>query len=235
MKQTILMVMFAVLAGCTNPHEYKVLTLTESERVELDKSLMSDEKRLLSAYLKRIEKNKTKLGNNITVREALTEQRGYKEIAKNKSGLSFAPSESSTTLATPTMREHEELRTSMPIKLISKEKVSNDDGDTVVFTFNVQNNFPKTVKVMSGDVVFYDVDGDEILRHKIHYLGSIDSQRKVNYKVNVPVKLNVPIDEVSDEDKMFWERDIDSLDVKSNVYNVYFTDGTDIQNKRSAR
>lgn len=235
MKKTIFMLMFAVLAvlaGCSNPHDYKVLTLTDSERVELDKTLTSDEKRLLSAYVKRLEKNKTKLGQNITVREAITVQRDYKPMARNQSGISFAPTESSAMATKPTMLDHEELGKLMPITLVSKENISKDDGDTVVFTFSIQNNFPKTAKVMSGDVVFYDVDGDEILRHKIQYLGSIDPKRKVNYKVNIPVKLNVPINEVSDEDKMFWESEIESLDVKSNVYSVYFTDGTELQSKK---
>ena len=231
-KQTILMLMFAVVAGCTNSHEYNVLTLTQSERVELDKTLTSDDKKLLSAYLARIEKNKTTLGKSITVREAITEQRDYKVMARNKTGISFAPTESLTT--TTTMLDHEELAKSIPIKLVSKEKISKDDGDTVVFTFSIQNNFPKTTRVISGDVVFYDVDGDEVLKHKIYYVGLIDSNRKVNYKVNVPVKLNVPIDDVSDEDKMFWERELESLDVKSNVYSVYFADGTEIKNKKPA-
>lgn len=224
------MLMFTLLAGCTNPHEYNVRTLTESERVKLNNTLTADEKKLLSAYVMRIEKNKLKLGADITVREALTEQRNYKVMAKNKSPIPFAPMNASTT----TMLDHEELGKLIPIKLVSKENVSKDDSDTVVFTFSIQNNFPKTAKVMSGDVVFYDSDGDEILRHKIHYLGSIDSSRKVNYTVNVPVKLNVPIDEVSEDDKMFWESGIDSLKVKNNVYNVYFTDGTDIKNKNPA-
>lgn len=232
MKKTMLMLMFTLLAGCTNPHEYNVLTLTESERVKLDKTLTADEKKMLSAYVMRIEKNKLKPGGRITVREALTEQRDYQVMAKNKSAIPFAAMNSSTAPAT--MLDHEELSKSMPIKLISKENVSKDDSDTVVFTFSIQNNFPKTAKGMLGDIVFYDSDGDEILRHKINYLGLIDASRKVNYKVNVPVKLNVPIDEVSDEDTMFWKSEVDSLEVKSNVYNVYFTDGTEIQNKKPA-
>jgi len=210
-----------LLAGCSNPLNYRVSKLTRDQNAALHAVLTADQSAELDAWVQRHTADGAKIPPDVTVGTALKDQEDWltkQQIEKTKA----ADLQKQRMLAWAAKQR--QLASLMSVALLSKtNKVLPDDRRFVALDLEYVNKTDKDVRAVKGTVNLVNVYGEPVIAFDWTYDGPISSKHTV-----VQHNAGLPINTSVEPQVELWDTDYDKLRFTFEIKTIIFKDGTSI-------
>jgi hypothetical protein len=216
-----LFIAFTVLAGCSNPLNYEVASLTDQRRAKVQQILTASQSTRLDNWMARKSEGGMKIPPGVTVQQAIKDQDDW--LAKRKIEAAKAD-ELKKRAQAERAAEQAVLERVLSATVLSKRNgVQPDDRQVVVLGIRYDNGGDKDIRGLKGVFKFTDIYGNAIMDLSWSYNGVITAG-----KAAIQHDAMVPIDKLVQAQAMLWGTDFDKLKSTFEVNNIVFKDGTSI-------
>jgi hypothetical protein len=210
-----------LLAGCTDPKNYELSKLTESQRKVLGQKLTADEGQKLASWMMRNVMTGKDAPIGITVAQALKQQDEW--LAKQKEEEAKA-SELRKKVDAERKAKQEQFAKLLSVALVTKKNNVGAYGQMwVLLELAYENKSDKDILGVKGVLELNDIFGDRIRNVNWTYDGGIASRKSI-----IERKSGVKINQFMDPDMKLWNTEFDKLKSNFEVKTIIFKDGTKI-------
>jgi hypothetical protein len=210
-----------LLAGCSNPLNYRVSKLTRDQNAMLHRVLTADQSAELDAWIQRHTATGERLPAGVTVDKALKDQEDW--LAKQQ-----AEKTKVAELQKQRMRDlaakQQQLASLISVALLSKtNKVLPDDRKFVALDLEYANKTDKDIQAVKGTVSLVNVYGEPVIAFDWAYNRPISSKHTV-VQHNAGMFISASVDPQVE----LWDTDYNKLKFTFEIKTIMFKDGTSI-------
>ena len=210
-----------LLQGCSDPKNFEVTKLTESQRREVGQKLTSEEGQKLAGWMVRNAMSGKEPPVGFTVGQALNEQNEW--VAKQKEEKTKAE-ELKKKVEAEQKAKQEEFAKLITVVAVAKRNISGDYGArSVTFDVAFENKGEKDIAGIKTTMRIADFFGDKIMD-----VGWSFDEGVATGKTFVEKGSGLKINQFMDKDMKVWNSDFDKLKISFDVRKIIFKDGTSI-------
>jgi hypothetical protein len=210
-----------LLAGCSNPLNYRVSKLTKDESADLHAVLTADQSAELDEWIARHTAGGAALPADVTVDKALKDQEDW--LAKQQADKAKAAKIQERRMEAFAAKQRE-LTSLMSIALLSKtNKVLPDDRKFVAMDLQYANKTDKDIQAVQGRVNLVNIYGEPVITFDWSYNRPITSQHTV-----VEHNAGFVIDTSVEPQVQLWDTDYDKMKFTFEIKTIKFKDGTSV-------
>jgi hypothetical protein len=215
----VLTSILAMLAACSDPHNYPVTKLTEQQKKEIGVKLTADEGQKLTAWMFRQAVSKQDVSPETTVAQAIKQQDEW--VAKTAVEEAKA-AELKKRIEEERQAKQAEFAKIVTVAMISKKNVEQSYGRKfIALDVAFENRSQKDIRGILGTLVITD-----IFDQKIKAIGWVfDSGVPANGRY-VETGSGIDVNQFIDSDMKLWNTDEDKLKTHFDVKKILFKDGT---------
>jgi|SRR5579859_7147957 len=211
-----------LLAGCSNPLNYRVSKLTPDQNRDLHAVLTADQSAELDAWIQRhTAAAGAALPADVTVGEALKDQEAW--LAKQQAEKTKAAQLQKKRMEELVARQ-QQLASMVSVALLSKtNRVLPDDRKFVALDLQYANKTDKDIQAVKGTVNLVNVYGEPVIAFDWAYNRPITSKQTVverNARIFISTSVEPQV--------ALWDTDYDKLKLTFEIKTITFKDGTSV-------
>jgi hypothetical protein len=220
-REVICIALMLLLAGCSNPLNYRVSSLTKDQSADLHAVLTADQSAELDAWIERHRAGGVALPADVTVDKALKDQEDW--LAKQRAEKIKAAKMQERRMEAFAAKQ-QQLASLVSIALLSKtNKVLPDDRKFVAMDLQYANKTDKDIQAVKGKVNLVNVYGEPVITFDWAYDRPITSKHTV-VEHNAGIVINTAVD----PQVQLWDTDFDKLKFTFEIKTITFKDGTSV-------
>ena len=220
-REILCIALMLLLAGCSNPLNYRVSKLTKDQSADLHAVLTADQSAELDAWVERHTAGGAALPADVTVDKALKDQEDW--LAKQQAEKTKAAKMQERRMEAFAARQ-QQLASLVSIALLSKtNKVLPDDRKFVAMDLQYANKTDKDIQAVKGKVNLVNVYGEPVITFDWAYDRPITSKHTV-VEHNAGIVINTSVD----PEVELWDTDFDKLKFTFEIKTITFKDGTSV-------
>jgi|SRR5579883_2181838 len=210
-----------LLAGCSNPLNYRVSKLTRDQRADLHAVLTADQSAELDAWIQRHTAGGAPLPAGVTVDQALKDQEAW--LAARAAEKRRAAELQEQRMAAMAAKQ-QQLARLVSVSLLSKtNKVLPDDRRYVALELQYSNNTDKEVTAIKGKITLVNIYGEPVIAVDWSYGSPIGSKHSV-----IDHDAGLAINPSVESQVALWDTDYDKLKFTFEIRTIAFKDGTSV-------
>ena len=217
--EIISLALLMLVAGCSNPLNYKVSQLTQDQQAVLHAILTADQRKNLDDWIERRTVSGKALPTGLTVDQALKDQAEW--LAKQQAQKTQVEEVQKQKLAQHAAKQ-QELARLVSVTLVSKtNKVLRDERKFVALVLEYANKTEKDIQAVKGVIKIANTYGEPVIDIEWTYGRGISSKQTV-----LEHTAGIFTSSSAEAEVELWNTDFEKLKFTFEIQSITFKDGT---------